>query len=349
MLLVKSGFNNDPLADKTPKSYEELFPYEGNILLTNKLNGVLKNNTAPEIIRTERELSYSLKDEYKWSMTAYKELDSEMLEIMAASSVDRGNHDMTGPMHYYGSFTFGKDMVINVGKDSKVSFSQVEDDKVSANPKQEQSRSEEKTKIKTIEEKTLTVAGKWLKANDLNDDERPLGGNVFGAVGVYRLGDEATEIQPPVLKAHKVSKEFLHTFKAYLVKNGEVIPWKSEDESLTKAPVHFVTYQFGEHYIDNYVWKNGYFFVEKHDFPHYFTAVSEQSKVNITLGRNLTDRGIELTTFKVPFGYTLFIEPNAIHTDSLSKGLVGLTLDELAASDTVYFRNNANQKVRLVK
>lgn len=279
-------------------------------------------------------------------MTAYSELDAQMLEIMEASSVDRGNHDMTGPMHYYGSFTFGKDMVIEVGEKERVSFLSV-DGRVA----ESKNRAQTEAKVKKIKpENTLTVQGSWKKAEELNSAERPQGGNIFGQVGVYRLEEEAVQLKPPVLKAERVSKEFLSSFKATLVKNGEIIPWKSEnDDSIAKTPVHFVTYKFGENYIDNYVWKNGYFFIEKHAFPHYFTPVNHESEVNITLGRNLKDRSIELTTFRVPFGHALFLEPNAIHTDSLSKGLIGLTLDEMAASDTVYFRNSANEKVRLVK
>lgn len=339
------------LQDKNPKipntsSDKENIPLNNNQNYTNKMGEISKKHTAEATESANKEFQYSLKEGYNWKVTTYKELDSPMLEILTASSVDRGNHDMTGPMNYYGSFTFGKDMVITVDKNSKISFSQVDSQ---ATQSQNPLPSSDKTKRDKTDEKVLTVSGNWIKAGDLSDKDQPKGGNVFGKVGVYRLEDTTMQLQPPVLKADKVSKEFLNSFKASLVKNGEVIPWKSQDESICKTPVHFVTYQFGENYINNYVWKNGYFFIEKHGFPHYFTPVKEESEVNLTLGRNLTDRSVELATFRVPFGSTLLLEPNAIHTDSLSKGLVGLTLDEMAASDTVYLRNKANEKVRIVK
>ena len=71
-----------------------------------------------------------------------------------------------------------------------------------------------------------------------------------------------------------------------------------------------------------------------------FKFMLAHRSVQMVLGRNEEDESIELATFYVPFGYSLLISPNTVHSDSLSTGYIALSLDDESSADSVFFRTN---------
>jgi len=92
-------------------------------------------------------------------------------------------------------------------------------------------------------------------------------------------------------------------------------------------------------------------FIERHEFIQAITPINPDCGGFVILGQELktwTGRkvGLELIGVQIPFGYTLLVEPWAIHGDSNLIGLYSMAMTgnhkAMATADTVFLKNHNN-------
>lgn len=113
-----------------------------------------------------------------------------------------------------------------------------------------------------------------------------------------------------------------------------------------------VTYRINSHFAAKYVHsKTGPgIFLEYHKFPHYMTPSSKDSHNPFVLGRftNRTRKDrLELIGVTVPYGYTLYLPPDMIHTDWYFIGNLTTSLRMDDTADTVFIRGLGSKKIPL--
>ena len=152
------------------------------------------------------------------------------------------------------------------------------------------------------------------------------------------------------------------TFGAQLVPNGQ--PWQFNQVGIqtnrhAQHKLRLITYYYGSRYVPDYLMRSprhpqgqgSGLFIERHEFIQAITPINTECGGFMILGRELetwTGRivGLELIGVMVPFGYTLLVEPWAIHGDSNLTGLysMAMTGNHLAmqTADTVFLKNQNN-------
>jgi hypothetical protein len=118
---------------------------------------------------------------------------------------------------------------------------------------------------------------------------------------------------------------------------------------LKQKKLFSISYFFSKNYY-KYAIENDGIFVEKHPFIQAMTPVDENSSGFIIVGR-IQNFQLHLVGIKIPLGFTLLIDSNAIHGDSTFSGMyrMEMTADhvEMAKADTVYLKNKQGQNVKL--
>lgn len=111
-----------------------------------------------------------------------------------------------------------------------------------------------------------------------------------------------------------------------------------------------ITYYYGKKYVNSYLMPGSGIFIEKHEFIQAITPLNSSCGGYIILGSENGD-SLELIALQIPFGYTLLVEPWAIHGDSTMYGLYSMLMtgdhDAMNTADTVFIKNNnkANCKI----
>jgi hypothetical protein len=114
----------------------------------------------------------------------------------------------------------------------------------------------------------------------------------------------------------------------------------------TKHKLRIVTYNYGKDYFSDYILKNNGAFIEQHEFVQMITPLNENCSGYAISGKFI-DNKIELIGFKIPFGYTLLVEPFALHGDSSLIGLYSMAMtgnhEAMSTADTVLIKNRINK------
>jgi hypothetical protein len=151
-------------------------------------------------------------------------------------------------------------------------------------------------------------------------------------------------------------------FGAQLVQNSQ--PWQFRQSGIqaykhAQHKLRLITYYYGARYVNDYLMKPRYvngsggcgLFIERHEFIKAITPLNPDCGGFIILGRELktwTNRkiGLELIGIRIPFGWTLLVEPWAIHGDSNLIGLYSMAMtgnhEAIATVDTVFLKNHNN-------
>jgi hypothetical protein len=164
-------------------------------------------------------------------------------------------------------------------------------------------------------------------------------GSLFPDSGELILNE--SEIDIPIIS----TGYNLSSFNVRLVPSEKV----TYDVSLKQKKLFSISYFFSKNYY-KYAIENDGIFVEKHPFIQAMTPVDENSSGFIIVGR-IQNFQLHLVGIKIPLGFTLLIDSNAIHGDSTFSGMyrMEMTADhvELAKADTVYLKNKQGQNVKL--
>jgi len=181
--------------------------------------------------------------------------------------------------------------------------------------------------------------------------------SLFANPGVLTLPED--NLQIPVLEdAHLYD---LASFRAQVVRNDD--PFAFRGDALRPYPhalhtLRCISYQYGPFYREKYLMSGNGLFIEKHDFIQSITPQDPRCGGAIILGREVPSRcgsnlpDLELLAVRVPFGFTILVEPQAIHGDSTMTGnfLMAMTGNHLAmgTADTVFLKvQNSARNVRV--
>jgi hypothetical protein len=145
-------------------------------------------------------------------------------------------------------------------------------------------------------------------------------------------------------------------FGAQLVPNQQ--PWQFNQVGIqtnqhARHKLRLITYYYGRDYVNKYLLPRGGsgLFIERHEFIQAITPINPDCGGFVILGQELktwTGRkiGLELIGVRIPFGYTLLVEPWAIHGDSNLIGLYSMAMTgnhlAMATADTVFLKNHNN-------
>jgi hypothetical protein len=216
----------------------------------------------------------------------------------------------------------------------------------------------------------VLLKGHWLQGRDLTKEQIHQYGLEFAGEEKELALDEGTnEISPDslfsfpgVFEGHDLSLQLiadpqtrdLSTFGASVVPNDR--PFAFDQETVAKNPhaqhrLRLITYRYASHYAEEYLAQGNGLFVERHEFIQCITPLDEKCGGFVLLGRSV-EEGVELIAITIPFGYTLLIEPWAIHGDATLVGrfLMAMTGNHkaMATADTVYLKRGSSKDNLLV-
>jgi hypothetical protein len=152
---------------------------------------------------------------------------------------------------------------------------------------------------------------------------------------------EESEIDIPIIS----TGYNLSSFNVRLVPSDKV----TYDVSIPQKNLFSISYFFSNDYC-KYAIENEGIFIEKHPFIQAMTPVDENSSGFIIIGR-IKNFQLDLVGIKIPLGFTLLIDSNAIHGDStfVGKYRMEMTADhiEMQKADTVFLRNKKGENVKI--
>lgn len=193
----------------------------------------------------------------------------------------------------------------------------------------------------------------------------PAADSLFPNPGVLELGVSEIRLQiinPDPATNGGVEYDF-SGFGAQLVSNSQ--PWRFNQARIQANPhaqhkLRLITYYYGTRYVSDYLMKpklrqldvgGSGLFIERHEFIQAITPINRDCGGFVILGRELKTwqgrkMGLELISVRVPFGFTLLVEPWAIHGDSNLTGLYSMAMTgnhlAMATADTVFIKNHNN-------
>lgn len=154
--------------------------------------------------------------------------------------------------------------------------------------------------------KSIIITGDWIIDNKEQIKCISIDANILGGFDKLELTDNIIKI--PICYA---TKENVKYYNCELVEDNESIIFESEKD------LPFFTVSIGKDYIKDYIMKKeigGGVYLEYHNTPHFHTPTDKLSSGFIIIGRKI-EKTIELTGFKIPFGFGLFMPPYVIHND----------------------------------
>jgi hypothetical protein len=173
------------------------------------------------------------------------------------------------------------------------------------------------------------VKGKWMNASEVkgtSDD------NILGKTGLLILDVSGNALKIPHVEA---TEEFLNFYKAHLIEDGECFTLKG-----TQPDFPIFVMQIGKNYVSKYLMKMSGMYIEHHNEPHFHEPLKKGFSGYYILSRKIGDR-FYLTAFTIPYGYSVYSEPGAIHEDATTIGLwrVGYTKANEFSTCTVVNKN----------
>ncbi len=143
----------------------------------------------------------------------------------------------------------------------------------------------------------------------------------------------------------------LSKYKIQLVKNSSGFIFNQNEISKYKHAQHklrIITYYYGNHYVDKYLINSSGIFIEKHEFIQSITPMNNKCSGYVIIGFYENDN-LCLFAIRIPFGYTLLVEPFAIHGDSMLKGLYMMSMTgnhtAMGTADTVFLQDSNGKNI----
>ncbi|HHT0591882.1 TPA: hypothetical protein ACTXXA_002902 [Legionella anisa] len=191
----------------------------------------------------------------------------------------------------------------------------------------------------------LTVEAIWLdkdkeKANCGKDS------SVFGDLGILAISKEVSVLNIPKMNALAVPETFLRKYGAELISlNQSFILDDVEYEEL--KTLFLIEYIWDPAYIEEYAMDQlggGGLFVETHPFPHVFTPLSPKCGGALTLGFDRADGYFDFASFEIPFGYTMKVGSNVIHSDAFFVGPYAISLTPTDRANSVLLKRDTTAR-----
>ncbi|MDB2592771.1 hypothetical protein N9Y17_03590 [Gammaproteobacteria bacterium] len=264
---------------------------------------------------------------------------ARMINLVACRGTNLDNI-MVGPCDLYGNIEKPHQTPVTID---------ISSDRVTINKKDHANVESQDVKTLLPPGYRKQVCANWISAK--NDSKglkqvrvrynHNVGNSLFGDSGFLEI-DENIEL--PSFDPIGVD---LSAFKVKLVKND--VPFKITDKKLSaKDEFRPVSYYFGDHYADSVVNNGGGLFLETHQFTQTMTPLDENAAGFIVLGRWVDNEKLELIAVKVPFGYTLIVEPGCIHGDTTFKGMYMMAMTSnhitMQTADVVFLKNSKTNK-----
>lgn len=197
------------------------------------------------------------------------------------------------------------------------------------------------------------ISGAGLESSDLVNTitgQAIQSDSLFDKPGILEISHESLVFPLVNGKDYDISR-----FSAQIVPNH--IPFtfnqhRIELYSHAQHKLRTVTYNYGDRYADDYLMPGSGIFIERHEFIQAITPMSEECSGYVILGRQVQDT-LELIAVTIPFGYTLLVEPWAIHGDSTLRGMYSMAMtgnhNAMKTADTVFmkYKHDAKRNVRI--
>jgi hypothetical protein len=156
--------------------------------------------------------------------------------------------------------------------------------------------------------KKITIDGIW---DNCTHEKRGEQSNVLGLNGSLY-----TKISSLSIPVSETTINNLKYYGAKMIKVGDVFNMETDRE----LPVTIM--KIGNDYVNNYIYEDGDgVYLEYHDTPHFHMPLNESSGGYLILGKRIetyqdnTTTYIELSAFKIPYGYAIITNPYVIHND----------------------------------
>jgi len=150
----------------------------------------------------------------------------------------------------------------------------------------------------------------------------------------------------------------LSSYKIKIIKNSDPMLFNQYEINKyihAQHKLRIITYNYGKDYFEKYIIKKNGAFIEQHEFIQMITPLKETCDGYVISGKFIDDKMV-LIAFKIPFGYTLLIEPHALHGDSSLIGLYSMAMTgnhyAMATANTVLIKNKnngSNVKFNIIK
>ncbi len=167
--------------------------------------------------------------------------------------------------------------------------------------------------------------------------------SLFDHPGILALNGKELAI-PLLLSAYRYD---LTSFGVQMVRNDSTFcftPKRLDAYRHAQHKLRIVTYHYGDRYVPDYLMPGNGIFIERHDFIQAITPMTKQCGGFVMIGRdNTVGGGIELLAVEIPFGYTLLVEPQALHGDSAMYGTYMMAMTgnhhAMGTADTVFLKD----------
>lgn len=145
----------------------------------------------------------------------------------------------------------------------------------------------------------------------------------------------------------------LSSFRAQIVDNNKPFIFNQSLVQQYKHAQHklrIITYNYGSNYVDNYLIPDSGIFIERHEFIQAITPMNSDCTGFVILGRiNNINYSLELIAVCIPFGFTLLVEPWAIHGDSLLNGMYMMAMtgnhEAMQTADTIFLKTVSGKNI----
>jgi hypothetical protein len=190
------------------------------------------------------------------------------------------------------------------------------------------------TEIRNL--KTVKIEGIW----DTNtNDKRGKKSNILGLNGSLY-----TKILSLSIPVSDTTHNNLKYYGAKMIKIGDVFNINTDRE----LPLTIM--KIGDEYVNNYIYQDGDgVYLEYHDTPHFHMPLNELSGGYLILGKKIKSRQdyntsqIELSAFKIPYGYAIITDPYVIHNDLFLVGDYMVVYTKTDKYSTVTMKNKNNE------
>lgn len=107
------------------------------------------------------------------------------------------------------------------------------------------------------------------------------------------------------------TKQLLKYYNCKLVKEDDII------ELQNNRNMYYFSMNIGINYMNGYLLRKNYgngFYLETHDTPHLHIPQNKNSRGYIVIGKKI-DNKYQLSAFRIPYNYGIYIPPNVPHCD----------------------------------
>jgi hypothetical protein len=285
-------------------------------------------------------MPYKIKIKHGITMNSeYKHPPLDIIDKLTVRRVKTGEY---GPLDLF--------KIIKTGKRYKINFN-YEKETISVHSTNDKLKYKKlKNNIPVSHCKPLVLKKyKWYNPGEVSETLKDkLGGtgsgdaNVFGDSGFLQI-NRKHDIDIPFINILDCEKEMYDKFGVKIYNENDTLPKLKGNKD-----IFLVSYRINENFASQYVHhsQGPGIFLEYHDFPHYFTPISQDYRGPVVVGKFNSKKELELIGLNIPIGKTVYFPPNLIHNDWYVVGKVATTVS-VDESNTVFLRGFNAKKIAM--